>query len=456
MNLNNNDFTDETDIKINDVVVVYGNLTKYNSIYEFAADNTLISIEKSAIPLINAKNSLTIGFDATSGEIAYTIDNPTEATLTATITEGDWISNIGYVEGKVTFSATANTGDQRTAKITLSYTGAEDKVVTITQKANGIATIPFAFDGGKADIENTYGLAHSGLGNDYSSAPKLKFDGNDDVVTLRFNDEVARLVFDIKGNGFSKGSTSTFKVQKSANGTDYEDLDTYTELGDKVTKVYDLSLSPSVRYIKWIYTEKGATEGGNVSLGNIRLENVGPSVTIGESKFATFAYTDAVDFSGTGVTAYTAKVEEGVVKLTAIAGNVVPANTGVIIAADGAAEYTGFITTGGSVSDNELVGVTAETAVSYNDGEKYNYILQNGAFYKANGATLKANRAYLSTTFNVAAGSRLTIVVDGETTGIKTVKGDSDEQSVYDLQGRKVAQPAKGLYITNGKKFIVK
>jgi uncharacterized protein YlzI (FlbEa/FlbD family) len=27
---------------------------------------------------------------------------------------------------------------------------------------------------------------------------------------------------------------------------------------------------------------------------------------------------------------------------------------------------------------------------------------------------------------------------------------------MYDLQGRRVAQPTKGLYIVNGKKYIVK
>ena len=31
-----------------------------------------------------------------------------------------------------------------------------------------------------------------------------------------------------------------------------------------------------------------------------------------------------------------------------------------------------------------------------------------------------------------------------------------DNNGYYDLQGRRVAQPAKGLYIVNGKKMVIK
>ena len=60
----------------------------------------------------------------------------------------------------------------------------------------------------------------------------------------------------------------------------------------------------------------------------------------------------------------------------------------------------------------------------------------------------------------VAGAKALTIVWnDGETTGIEenyefgTMNSDA---ATFDLSGRKVANPAKGLYIKNGKKFIVK
>ena len=59
--------------------------------------------------------------------------------------------------------------------------------------------------------------------------------------------------------------------------------------------------------------------------------------------------------------------------------------------------------------------------------------------------------------------SEVKVIVKGEedwdTTGISENSADvkrNDDGVVYDLNGRKVTNPAKGLYIKNGKKFIVK
>lgn len=83
-------------------------------------------------PVINASNQ-SIAYDATSGSIPYTISNPTSATLSATTT-ADWVSNIAVTSSAVTFNTTANTATtERTATFTLSYTGATDKTVTVTQ-----------------------------------------------------------------------------------------------------------------------------------------------------------------------------------------------------------------------------------------------------------------------------------------------------------------------------------
>lgn len=40
--------------------------------------------------------------------------------------------------------------------------------------------------------------------------------------------------------------------------------------------------------------------------------------------------------------------------------------------------------------------------------------------------------------------------------GIKTLTSDKENGAIYDLQGRRVAKPARGLYIINGKKVMVK
>ena len=65
-------FTSEDDIQVGDQVVIYGNLTKYGSIYELAAGNYLISqVKKTAAPSI-------------SGPATFV----TEATVTITASEG--------------------------------------------------------------------------------------------------------------------------------------------------------------------------------------------------------------------------------------------------------------------------------------------------------------------------------------------------------------------------------
>jgi hypothetical protein len=155
-------------------------------------------------------------------------------------------------------------------------------------------------------------------------------------------------------------------------------------------------------------------------------------------------------------------VDEGKVVLTQV--DYVPANTGVILYYGTAGDYDiPAISAAGAVSDNELIGVTSRTLVEWTTGGdgKYNYILQGGEFKKASNGYLKAYRAYLHTSYNVAApGAReLEIVFDEEeATGITDVRSMNADVngSAYDMQGRKVEQPQKGLYIMNGKKVVVK
>jgi hypothetical protein len=73
--------------------------------------------------------------------------------------------------------------------------------------------------------------------------------------------------------------------------------------------------------------------------------------------------------------------------------------------------------------------------------------------------TLSAGKCWIELIPTSAAHARrLSIVHEGETTGISTVKTDADtkDAAVYDLQGRRVMQPTKGLFIVNGKKVVIK
>lgn len=323
------------------------------------------------------------------------------------------------------------------------------------------ATLPFSFDKGKSDIASTTGLSHEGLGSDYASSPKLKFDDKDDYMILKFAGVLGTLSFDIKGNSFSGG---TFKVQTSVDGSSYSDLASYTSLGDTKTETFT-NIATNVRYIKWIYTSKSS---GNVGLGNINLKATMP-VTITTAKYATFSNSRATDFSETGITVYKAKVnsEKKVVKLTEISDGIVPASTGVILYKDVAEETNvevPVITTEATISENDLVATVTRTLVQKTSGGKYNYILQAGPVFNmatAEGAYMPANRAYLSTTVDASAsGARLSVVFDDDVvTGVTDVRSKTEEGrgEYFNLKGQRVENPKKGgIYVKNGKKVIFK
>jgi hypothetical protein len=81
---------------------------------------------------------------------------------------------------------------------------------------------------------------------------------------------------------------------------------------------------------------------------------------------------------------------------------------------------------------------------------------QGIGFYEANaGGTLAMNKAFLRMgTSNVAA---FRLVVDEEVTAIDGVTTEKADAPIYDLSGRRVLNTVKGgIYIQNGKKFIVK
>ena len=68
---------------------------------------------------------------------------------------------------------------------------------------------------------------------------------------------------------------------------------------------------------------------------------------------------------------------------------------------------------------------------------------------------LKGMRAYIEMLNGYPAPN---LTIEGDATGISATLVNSEEiidNSVYDLQGRKVQHPGKGLYIVNGKKIVI-
>jgi hypothetical protein len=88
------------------------------------------------------------------------------------------------------------------------------------------------------------------------------------------------------------------------------------------------------------------------------------------------------------------------------------------------------------------------------------YVLTGHNFvWVKDAGTLAAGKCWIELVPSSPAHARaLSIVFEGETTGISTVKTavDTKDAVIYDLQGRRVMQPTKGLFIVNGKKVVIK
>lgn len=151
------------------------------------------------------------------------------------------------------------------------------------------------------------------------------------------------------------------------------------------------------------------------------------------------------------------------------AGEVVKANTGVMVSATSAGNKTIVLTsaTGVEKDGNMLkasgdAGMTAEQ-MNLSSTKFYRLTMHNGTdlgFYwgAADGAAfaIGANKAYLAVPTSLA---REGFWFEDEAASVEekvSVNGEESAAAVYDLQGRRVAQPTKGLYIVNGKKVIVK
>ena len=167
---------------------------------------------------------------------------------------------------------------------------------------------------------------------------------------------------------------------------------------------------------------------------------------------------------GSAVKAYYAsQAAGGVIKLEEITGGVIPANQGVILQNTDAADANINLTITpeeGTSFDNRLVGVTAKRA-GYTAGTNYVLAEKNGkvGFYVANFTTIVANKAYLpQSNVQNAQGVMMAFSFGDEVTGIDNVNAaTAAAKKYYDLQGRRVLYPAKGIFVTeDGQKVLFK
>ena len=182
-----------------------------------------------------------------------------------------------------------------------------------------------------------------------------------------------------------------------------------------------------------------------------------------ESGYASFSADKAVTVPE-DVTVYKAAVsaEGDAIVLTPVDTEVIPANTGVLLYSETAGDkvfYTATEAADADFSGNELIATSVEAYATVPTGGTY-YALKAGVAEFAvinGGVVLSANKAYIKAPENSEA-KPMRMVIGGQTTGINEVDAadGAADGAYYTLQGVKVENPTKGLYIHNGKKVIIK
>ena len=242
----------------------------------------------------------------------------------------------------------------------------------------------------------------------------------------------------------------------------------------------------SVHYSQKIYTlGYSVTEATPITLsgdGTNRCYIHAINVSMGQETvtlnatypYATYSCVNDIDVdkitASTGtVTVYKASSSDASkVTLESVTGKV-PAGTGLVLKGTPGATITIPYTTGASaleginllqaVNQSGSLTSSADPSGTATTGTNYVLSVQSGsvvfASISSDEATMKAGQAYL----NVPAGARtLSISFEDETTGIRLIDNGKQtiDNSVYDLSGRRVTQPTKGLYIVNGRKVVIK
>lgn len=217
---------------------------------------------------------------------------------------------------------------------------------------------------------------------------------------------------------------------------------------DEVTAGYIEILATATAYLYSISLEKRA------------------SVTIGSTGWATFSYTQPTDFTNlTGVVdAYQVTGFTGTA-INKSSVTTVAAEKGLLLNAAAGTYAIPLTDSGDALFGNQLVAQTAAGTVTAAGTGYRNYVLVapggTVAFKSVTGtntASIGAGKAYLHLDISGGAPSANFLYFDDETTGVNAIEGQMEEArgDFFDLQGRKVAQPTKGLYIVNGKKVIIK
>ena len=251
------------------------------------------------------------------------------------------------------------------------------------------------------------------------------------------------------------GSTSIAKIRNAGTTTDNK-------------TIYEVELGDNTGWKNLILNNKSGDDGEQFDISTNEAPLVSGTYYSTSSKasvsapsyklttaneYTTYVTPDAMNFSGLDVKAYKASsANASAVTLTEVTA--VPAGTPLIL------KGTGTFSVPAIASAEAIEGNLLKAGgVSIGGSDKYDYILKSDALFHrvTTESALAADKAYLHLDGAPVSARSLNIEFeDGETTGIETVNSEEVKvKSYYNLAGQRIAQPTRGLYITNGKKVLL-
>lgn len=353
-----------------------------------------------------------------------------------------------YVADDITkFGETGSFKDGDDIQKTVSYSN-EAKDVVFFKEAESVSGNNTQYSNGATGVVTAQNKRNRGIRVGVLKAGKYIFEG---AITGNHGRSLVIREY-VEGTNEEIQASQIFATLSYATQSVEFTLDKETDLIINGANAYD-------------YTNKKDTEKTNQSedFDYVVVKASLPStetVSVSDAGYATYATKYNVEVpSNENVKVMTVKVND---KGTAIelndvvAGTVIPAGTGILVKAPaGNCDFVVRSDNGKTLAYNSLV---AATEAIKSDGTTF-FALRTlsdgkvGFAVVATGVKIPAGKAYLKVP---AATTAKFFGLDGEATGINSVKTAKADGAYYTLEGVKTTKPVKGLYIHNGKKIVVK
>ena len=461
-----NKFTEDPSIEVGATVIGCGTILLYKDkktqkeIYEFAAGNYLVEYKA---PVEKVLKSIAISgeatkttyfegetFDPTGFVVTATYDDESTRVVTngvtwtfdpATLTLGTTEVNVAATYGEKTASKTvAVTVTEAPKMVDIDLTKDQTTTAT-TDKLEWLGEF-VTVTANKANADpgaNNYYPGNGRTSTRFYMGSTLTFTPAPFVV-------LGEITYEAASDGYANvmGNSTWTNATAEANG--------------KIVTITPKDGS------KPVSATIGATTGGKSFSINYSLANEISLALVAKSNdiyYATFSSACACEFVGAEV--FTVNVEGENIVLNEVASKQVPANTGVLVKSTANAVTVTRLESAPAIEGTNLLKPASEKMT---EGFKYyklaydNYTEKTGlGFYwgAENGGiyTVKPGLAYLAVP-EVQAANVKGFSFDGTQTGINGVEATTVKGAIYNLNGQRVEKAQRGIYIQNGKKFIVK